>query len=115
MATTNEIILGILMTVTYSFVTNRVLMMGGGQVQFMIFSEHIEEIHKTLLDMDFGVTMLHGKSGYQGKEIDVLITAMSYRYMNGVKDQVLRIDPQAFMTISSIREIDGRGFTISDK
>ena len=87
LATTNEIVLGILMTVTYSVVTNKVLLMGGGQVQFMIFSPKIEETH-------------------------VLVTAMSYRYMNHAKDTVLEIDNNAFMTISSVREIDGRGFTI---
>ena len=112
LATTNEIVLGILMTVTYSVVTNKVLLMGGGQVQFMIFSPKIEEIRKALLDMELGVTLLHGKSGYEEKETDVLVTAMSYRYMNHAKDTVLEIDNNAFMTISSVREIDGRGFTI---
>ena len=112
LATTNEIVLGILMTVTYSVVTNKVLLMGGGQVQFMIFSPKIEEIRKALLDMELGVTLLHGKSGYEEKETDVLVTAMSYRYMNHAKDTVLEIDSNAFMTISSVREIDGRGFTI---
>ena len=112
LATTNEIVLGILMTVTYSVVTNKVLLMGGGQVQFMIFSPKIEEIRKALLDMELGVTLLHGKSGYEERETDVLVTAMSYRYMNHAKDTVLEIDNNAFMTISSVREIDGRGFTI---
>ena len=114
LATTNEIILGILMTVTYSFVTNRVLLMGGGQIQFMIFSPKNEEIRQMLVEeLHMGVTMLHGKSGYFGEETDVLVTAMSYRYMNQIKDKVLAIDDTAFMTISSVREIDGRGFTLA--
>jgi uncharacterized membrane-anchored protein YitT (DUF2179 family) len=33
--------------------------------------------------------------------------------MNYVKDRILEIDDKAFMTISSVREVDGRGFTIS--
>lgn len=115
LATTNEIVLGILMTVTYSVVTNKVLLMGGGQVQFMIFSPKNEEIRRALVDMNFGTTMLHAKGGYHGEESDVLVAAMSYRYMNRIKDKVLEIDSTAFMTISSVREIDGRGFTLARK
>lgn len=115
LATTNEIVLGILMTVTYSVVTNKVLLMGGGQVQFMIFSPKNEEIRQALVDMNFGTTMLHARGGYHGEESDVLVAAMSYRYMNRVKDKVLEIDSTAFMTISSVREIDGRGFTLARK
>ena len=115
LATTNEIVLGILMTVTYSVVTNKVLLVGGGQVQFMIFSPKNEEIRRELLDMDLGATMLHGRSGYEGRETDVLVTAMAYRHMNKVKDKVLAIDRRAFMTISSVREIDGKGFTFTSE
>ena len=115
LATTNEIVLGILMTVTYSVVTNKVLLVGGGQVQFMIFSPKNEEIRRELLDMDLGATMLHGRSGYEGRETDVLVTAMAYRHMNKVKDKVLAIDSRAFMTISSVREIDGKGFTFTSE
>ena len=114
MATTNEIILGILMTVTYSFVTNRVLLMGGGQIQFMIFSPKHEEIRRMLTEeLNMGVTVMHARSGYFNKETEVLVSAMSNRDMNRVKDKVLEIDNTAFMTISSVREITGRGFTLA--
>lgn len=113
LASTNEIILGILMTLIYTIVSNKTLLAGGGQVQFMIFSPHNEEIKKVLVDKGFGVTMIHGKSGYFENETDVIITALSSRYMNYVKDRILEIDDKAFMTISSVREVDGRGFTIS--
>ncbi|MDY5424370.1 DUF2179 domain-containing protein [Hornefia butyriciproducens] len=61
----------------------------------------------------FGATLLHGKTAYFSHETDVLITILSVRYMNYVKDRILEIDDKAFMTISSVREVDGRGFTIS--
>ncbi|MBQ1490256.1 MAG: YitT family protein [Eubacterium sp.] len=113
LATPNEIILGILMTLTYSVVTDKVLLAGGGQVQFMIFSPKIGQIRDELIEMGFGVTLLHGKTGYYKEEVDVLITVLSVRFMNKVKDRILEIDDKAFMTIGSVREVDGRGFTIS--
>ena len=113
LATPNEIILGILLTLTYSVVTDKVLLAGGGQVQIMIFSPKNSEIRKAIIDMGFGVTLLHGKTGYCEEEIDVLITILSVRFMNKVKDRILEIDDKAFMTIGSVREVDGRGFTLS--
>ena len=113
LATPNEIILGILLTLTYSVVTDKVLLAGGGQVQFMIFSPKNSEIRKALIEMGFGVTLLHGKTGYFEEEVDVIITILSVRFMNKVKDRILKIDDKAFMTIGSVREVDGRGFTLS--
>ena len=113
LATPNEIILGILLTLTYSVVTDKVLLAGGGQVQFMIFSPKNPEIRKALIEMGFGVTLLHGKTGYYEEEVDVVITILSVRFMNKVKDRILSIDDKAFMTIGSVREVDGRGFTLS--
>ena len=113
LATPNEIILGIMMVLTYPIVTDKTLLAGGGQVQFMIFSPKNNEIRQMLIEHGFGATVLHGKSGYYAQEVDVLVTALSVRYMNRVKDAILDIDDTAFMTISSVREVDGRGFTIS--
>ena len=113
LASPNEIILGILMTLTYTVVANKTLLAGGGHVQFMIFSPQNEKIKKLLVERGFGATLLHGKTAYFSHETDVLITILSVRYMNYVKDRILEIDDKAFMTISSVREVDGRGFTIS--
>ena len=114
LATSNEIILGIMMVLTYTIVTEKTLLAGGGQVQFLIFSPKNEEIRDMLIENGLGVTMLHGKSGYYGEEVDVIITALSGRRMNKIKDRILAIDSTAFITISSVREIDGRGFTVKE-
>ena len=66
-----------------------------------------------LVERGFGATILHARTGYYADEVDVIITALSVRFMNRIKDEILTIDPKAFMTISSVREVDGRGFTLS--
>ena len=113
LATPNEVILGIIMVLTYTIVSDKTLLAGGGQVQFMIFSPKNNEIRQMLIENGFGATILHGKSGYFSEEVDVLVTVLSLRFMNRVKDDILTIDDKAFMTISSVREVDGRGFTLS--
>ncbi|MGI6212300.1 MAG: YitT family protein [Anaerovoracaceae bacterium] len=112
MATPNEIILGIMTTITYSIVMNRVLLAGGGLVQFLIFSPKNEEIRKVLVEYGFGATVLHSRSGFSGQESNVIISIFSVRFMNWVKAKILEIDDTAFITISSVRQVEGRGFTI---
>ncbi len=113
LATPNEIILGILMTLTYTVVTNQTLLAGGGQVQIFVFSPEVDVIKEELVDMGFGATLLHAESGYYEDEVDVLVTVVSARFLNNVKDKILTLDDKAFMTVSSVREVNGRGFTIS--
>ena len=40
-----------------------------------------------------------------------VLAILSNRKVNKVKQEVLRIDKQAFITISQITEVDGRGFS----
>lgn len=46
---------------------------------------------------------------------DVIICIVSSRKMREIKDAVLDIDPIAFMTISSVQEVSGRGFSLDRK
>ena len=46
--------MGILMVMTYTIVANKILLMGSGQVQFMIFSLKYREITEALIKVDFG-------------------------------------------------------------
>lgn len=113
LATSNEIILGILMVLTYTIVANKVLLMGSGQVQFMIFSPKYNEITGALIAADFGATILEGKGAFNLETQKVVVSVLSVRYMNMAKDLILSIDDKAFMTISSVREVNGLGFTIN--
>ena len=112
-ATSNEIVLGILMVMTYAIVANKILLMGSGQVQFMIFSPKYREITEALIKADFGATVLDGTGAFHGEPQKVVVSVLSVRFMNTAKDLILSIDDHAFMTISSVREVNGLGFTIA--
>ncbi|MBR4089487.1 MAG: DUF2179 domain-containing protein, partial [Mogibacterium sp.] len=51
--------------------------------------------------------------GYLREDRDIILCAASNRNFNKVKRAVLSIDPGAFMTITSMNEINGNGFTFN--
>lgn len=110
-----EIMLGILMTILTTVVMDRVLLAGGGEVQFLVFSRYALKINDALLKLDVGTTMFHGTTGYRKNECETIICVVPRRKMNAVKSQILEIDPLAFMTVSTIREVSGRGFSLDKR
>ena len=114
-ATKEQILLGILTEFITAIVLDKVQVIGGGEVQFLIFSRKSEEINREILMLDAGTTLLHGQGGYRGRDEDVIICIVSSRKMRQIKDAVLDIDPVAFMTISSVQEVSGRGFSLDRK
>lgn len=111
-ADTNEVIMAILQVLIYTIVMNKVIIMGQNKVQIMVFSKKVEEINQALLALNLGTTLLHGKTGYFAEEQDVVVCIFSNKYMNRVKSCVLDIDSTAFISVSSVSEVSGRGFTL---
>ena len=111
-ATSAEVILlGIIVTFLYSVIAEKVVLMGGGALQLFIISKKHEEIRKQLGTMIVGNTILHGESGYHGESTDVIMCVTNGRELHGVQMAILDIDPEAFITISSVKEVKGRGYS----
>lgn len=107
---------GVLLVVVYSVVVDKVMAMGDAQLQMQIVSEKADEIRQAILqDVDRGVTLLHGQTGYYQKEIDVLFTVISPRERHRTEQLIRRIDPQAFMILSHVSRVSGRGFSESKR
>ena len=111
-ADSNEIVMAILRAIIYTVVMNKVIIMGGHKVQIMAFSKKAEAINDGLLALNLGTTLLHGKTGYFKQEQDVVVCVFSNKHLHRVKQCIMEIDPQAFLTISSVDEVKGRGFTL---
>ncbi len=87
---------------------------GGGKM-VLIMSSHPHEIaDKVLEEMDRGVTFLQAKGGYTGDEREVVMVAASRSEVYALRQLVKRIDPKAFLIISSADEVRGEGFTPHD-
>lgn len=108
---TEGIILGILYALVYSIVMDRMIVLEQGGYQIMIWTELIHEVNEELLKIGFGTSILRGLGGYLREDRDIILCAASSRNFNKVKRAVLSIDPQAFMTITSVSEVNGNGFT----
>lgn len=60
-----------------------------------------------------GATRHHSTTGYLGENREVILCITSKQNMNHIKNISLEIDPMAFVVISNIREVRGRGFSMS--
>lgn len=108
---TNGIILGILYALIYSVVMNRMILLEQGGIQLMIWTDNLPAVNEKLLSMDMGTTLLKARGGYMREPKEVIYCAASNRNLNRIKRAVLGIDPKAFITITSMNEINGNGFT----
>lgn len=110
-----HLIYAIIFVYGYSMVAQKILLLGSGNVQFQIYSDNAPRVLKALLDKGIGATLLHGTSGYENKEIDVINSVTTMNDMNRVKHLILDVDPGAFVTISIVHEVSGLGFSYSDE
>lgn len=107
---------GVLLVVVYTLVIDKVLAMGDAQLQMQIVSEKADEVRQAILqDVDRGVTLLHGQTGYHRQEIDVLFTIISPRERHRTEQLIRKIDPHAFIILSHVSRVSGRGFSESKK
>ena len=105
---------GVLLVMVYTIVIDKLMAMGDAQLQLQIVSERADEIRQAILqDVDRGVTLLHGQTGYYQKETDVLFTIISPRERHRTEQLIRRIDPHAFIVISHVTRVSGRGFSES--
>ncbi len=111
--TNQEMVLyGIVLVFTYSIVLDKVLIIGKAQTEVMIVSKEYEKINEAIIhELDRGSTMLKSISGYMKNEYPVVMTVVSNRELPRLNDLVLSIDAHAFMIVSKVNEVRGRGFT----
>ena len=103
---------GVLMVLVYTVVIDKLMAQGDAQIQLQIVSEESDAIRRAILqDVDRGVTLLHGQTGYFQQETDVLFTIISPRERHRTEQLIRRIDPHAFIIISHVTRVSGGGFS----
>lgn len=110
---TEQIMYGVLMLVLETAILNKVMLLGQSQIQLFIISEEYEHIREKMLkELDAGVTMVHIETGYGQENRKGVLCVIPNRKLYSVKELVQAIDPKAFITITQINEVRGRGFTM---
>lgn len=107
-----HVLYGIFLSIVYTLTMDRVMALGDSRFQLEIISEKHEEIRQTIIaELDRTVTLLYGKSGYRNVEIDVLLCVITPRELHKTEKLIKHIDPLAFIILSRVNKVSGRGFT----
>ncbi|MCI9074612.1 MAG: YitT family protein [Dorea sp.] len=109
-----RILYGIILVFIYTSVLDKVIMMGTTRTEVKVVSKHVEEIRYAILaQVDRGVTLLYGEGGYLQEETRIVLSILSNRELPKVERLIRDIDPEAFMIVSRVTEVRGKGFSIS--
>lgn len=111
-----RLLYGIILILLTSIVLDKVLLMGTTKTEVKIISPKFEKIAEEILsEMDRGVTLLNARGGYLKNEDSVVLSVVSNRELPKIEKLVRALDPDAFMIVSRVSEVWGRGFSTKKK
>lgn len=104
---------GILFVLLYSVVLDVVLTSGKSRIQLQIISREYEAINRMILQtFDRGSTLFRTEGGFSRTETYAVQTVIGKRELFRLREEVLAIDQSAFIVVSQVSEVNGRGFTL---
>lgn len=109
---TQHVLYGILLSIIYTLTMDRTMALGDSRIQLEIITSKAEEIRLAILtEMDRGVTLLHGRTGYHNIETEMLLCVITPRELHKAEKMIEKIDPQAFIVLSRVSRVIGLGFS----
>ncbi len=113
---TTHVIYGIMIVMITAVVLNKTLTQGTSLVQLTVISDHYEEIKQSILhEFDAGVTLLASEKGFTQENSKLLLSVLPYRKLPAIKAKIHEIDPVAFVIVSHVEEVGGKGFTLEKR
>ena len=111
------VIYGLILVTVNSNVIDKYLSGSQQSVQLFILSKKYKEIADSIThDLHRGVTVLDGKGWYTQEPTEVLMVITRKTDVNLLLRYIKAIDPNAFLSVSSVNGVYGRGFdTIKGK
>lgn len=104
----------ILIIFLISTVINQTVVTGEKAVQIIIVSPEYERIRHEILEvLDTGATMLRIETGYTAEEQKAVFCVTYAKRYPAVRDAVLRVDPKAFIVTTDVKNVNGKGYTLS--
>ena len=106
-----KIVFGLMAMAIENFVIDYVVNTRRESVQFLIFSKMYQEIANAIgTKTEHGVTILDGHGWYTGQDMKVLCVLARKRESVHIFRLIKRIDPNAFVSQSSVIGVYGEGF-----
>ena len=105
------VVYGLLLVTVCSYSLDMYISGSKQSVQLFILSQHSGEIADAIsTNLHRGVTILSGRGWYTKKESEVLMVITRKTDLNLLLRYVRQIDPQAFLSVSSVNGVYGKGF-----
>ena len=102
---------GVIAQYVVSVVMDSIIYGGDVQKNALIITSKPDEVAQAIMhNIGHGVTAIKGKGMYTGKERTILMCVVRRHETNLVKKTILDIDDTAFMMLSDVSEVLGRGF-----
>jgi uncharacterized membrane-anchored protein YitT (DUF2179 family) len=107
----DKIVFGFVEMAINNYILDRVLNANNQSIQFLIFSKKYEEIAERILqDLNRGCTLLDGMGAYSKEPIKAIVLLAKSRESVTIFRLIKSVDPQAFISQSSVRGVYGEGF-----
>ena len=107
-----QILYGAVLLVVETIALDRVMLLGQSQIQIFVVSGKYEEIRqKCLTDLQAGTTMVQIETGRTRTPQRGVLCVIPPRKLYAAQSLVQSIDPNAFLTITQIKEVRGQGFS----
>ena len=110
---TDGILYSLLILVLTSAVVDRTIVSGEATVQVIIISPEYERIRHEILDnINCGVTMLDIQTGMTGENRQAILSVVYAKKYPEIRDAALKIDHNAFIIASDVKNVNGQGYTL---
>lgn len=114
--TSEKLLYGILLMMTYTTVLDKLMLMGTARTEVKVVTRYPEKVRDAILQqLDRGVTLFYGEGGYLHQETQVVFSIISNRELPQAEKLIHSIDPESFLVVSRVSEVRGRGFSMSKK
>lgn len=112
-SSSESILYGLVVLVLESLVLDKVMILGQAQIQLFIISQQYAEIRRRILtELEAGATMIQIETGALQLPQQGVMCVIPNRKLFAAKELIQQVDPTAFITITQVREVRGRGFTL---
>jgi len=106
-----RVVFGFVTLIVISYILDLVINSARQSVQFLIFSKEYQKIADRIIsDTHRGVTVLNGTGWYSKNDVKVLVVLAKKSQSVGIFRLVKDIDPNAFISQSSVIGVYGEGF-----
>ncbi|MGN0517870.1 MAG: YitT family protein [Acutalibacteraceae bacterium] len=111
--TPENICYGVVNMVIYTIMIDKIVSAGNVRIEVQIISNKNDEISEQILhNLDRGLTLIHGTSGFKRLDQKIILTVVSKREYARLRKLIHSIDEDAFIIADEISEVKGRGFSL---